>query len=283
MTEENHAQEIAAGQRFAFGENWRRFLRSVDDGRIDTATRSLQKLLGVVDLKGLRVIDVGCGSGMFSLAAHRLGARVHSFDYDPSSVGCALELRRRFASEAGESWIIEEGSILDRDYLESLGTFDLVYSWGVLHHTGQMWNAIENAAALTAPGGLFTLAIYNDQGSWSDRWKKIKRTYNRLPGWLQPLFAIVVTLPFDLRMALSACLRLKPMEYVRLWTRYDKDRGMNRWHDILDWVGGYPFEVARPEEIFHFLRDRGFTMENMVTRLGNVGCNEFVFRREGEA
>ena len=56
-------------------------------------------------------------------------------------------------------------------------------------------------------------------------------------------------------------------------------RGMHRWYDLVDWVGGWPFEVARPEEVFRFLRDQGFQLEELRTCGGKLGCNEFLFRR----
>src|SRR6476620_8267566 len=149
-----HSEEIAAGNRFAFGRNWRRFLSVVDDDRIAIAQKALQGMLETNRLDGLRFLDVGCGSGVFSLAATRLGASVHSFDYDPQSVACATMLKKRFAAD--REWVIEEGSVLDATYLHGLGQFDVVYAWGVLHHTGSMWSALENVAPLVkARGALF--------------------------------------------------------------------------------------------------------------------------------
>src|SRR3954453_10925637 len=146
-----HADEVARGGRFEFGENWARFLAVVDESRIVEAERSLREMLGVERLDGRSFLDIGSGSGLFSLAAVRLGAeRVHSFDFDPSSVGCTLELRRRYGADA--DWAVEQGSALDTAYLARLGTFDVVYSWGVLHHTGDMWRALGNVARLVAPG-----------------------------------------------------------------------------------------------------------------------------------
>jgi 2-polyprenyl-3-methyl-5-hydroxy-6-metoxy-1,4-benzoquinol methylase len=138
--------------RFSFGANWERFLTVLDENRIMEAERSLRQMLQVEQLEGKRFLDIGSGSGLFSLSARRLGAVVHSFDYDPQSVACTSELRRRYSFE-DKDWVVEQGSALDSVYLESLGAFDIVYSWGVLHHTGAMWLGIENAIGRVAGGG----------------------------------------------------------------------------------------------------------------------------------
>src|SRR2546423_4135246 len=139
----SHAIEIAQGARFEFGKNWSRFLAELDDRRIARAEESLREMLEITDLRGKNFLDVGSGSGLFSLAARRLGARVHSFDYDPQSVACTRELRRRFFPDDAQ-WQVEEGSALDEKFVRALGTVDVVYSWGVLHHTGAMWRALEH-------------------------------------------------------------------------------------------------------------------------------------------
>jgi 2-polyprenyl-3-methyl-5-hydroxy-6-metoxy-1,4-benzoquinol methylase len=272
----SHAAEVAGGERFEFGENWSRFLSTLDEGRIARAEESLRQMLEVESLEGRSFLDIGSGSGLFSLAARRLGARVHSLDYDPSSVACTTELRRRYF-DGDARWTIEEGSALDEKYIRSLGHFDVVYSWGVLHHTGEMWRALANAALPVAAGGKLFVAIYNDTGSQSERWKWIKKTYNRLPRPLRSPFALVVMAPEETKAMLRALVRLRPSEYTSRWTRYDQHRGMSRWHDIVDWVGGHPYEVAKPEEIFDFYRARGFTLTKLKCGGVGLGCNEFVF------
>lgn len=213
--------------RFEFGKNWTSFLAHVDARRIEVAEQSMASLLGSDRLAGHRFLDVGCGSGLFSLAARRLGASVVSFDFDEGSVACAGELRRRFFPD-DDAWTVLSGSALDREFLASLGRFDVVYAWGVLHHTGRLWEAVDNVAAAVAPEGT---------------------------------------------------ARLAPGDYVRSWTEYRKNRGMSRWHDLIDWVGGYPFEVAKPEQVFDRLSERGFELRRLKTCGGGLGCNEFVFRR----
>jgi len=270
-------QEVARGERIQFGANWQRFLTTLTEERIAEAVASLQQWLGLETLQGQRFLDIGSGSGLFSLAAKRLGATVYSFDYDPQSVACTQELKRRFFPQ-DPTWTIGEGSILDEAFVQTLGQFDIVYSWGVLHHTGQMWQALTNAGQLVAPNGKLFIAIYNDQGSWSRRWKKLKAWYNRLPLAVRPLFAVAVMGGREAKFILIALLRFNLVTYIRTWTDYAQgSRGMSKWHDLIDWIGGYPFEVAKPEEIFAFYDERGFTLAKLKTCGGGVGCNEFVF------
>lgn len=278
MTLDSHAADVRTGERFEFGRNWQHFLAHLNETRIKEAEDSLKRMLEVSSLEGKTFLDIGSGSGLFSLAAKRLGARVHSFDYDPRSVACARELKRRyFVSDS--DWTTEEGSVLDAEYIKSLGKFDVVYSWGVLHHTGAMWNALDNAQRAVARGGRLFIAIYNDTGSQSVRWRAIKRTFNKLPHFLRVPFALVTVAPGEAKAALRALIRLRPQDYVRSWTRYDESRGMSHWHDIIDWVGGYPYEVATPDEIFDFYRARGFALTKMKCGGVGLGCNEYVFVR----
>jgi 2-polyprenyl-6-hydroxyphenyl methylase/3-demethylubiquinone-9 3-methyltransferase len=274
-----HGNEVASGERFEFGKNWAAFLAVLDDERIAKAEESLKEMLEVETLEGKTFLDIGSGSGLFSLAARRLGAQVHSFDYDSNSFACTQELRNRyFANDL--KWRVEQGSALDAEYMKSLGKFDVVYSWGVLHHTGSMWQALENAVIPTCVGGKMFIAIYNDTGSQAERWHWIKKTYCRLPRLLKTPFAIAVSAPDELKAIARSMVKLRPQEYIHSWARYKNGRGMNRWHDIIDWVGGYPYEVATVDEIFEFYRTRGFRLTKIKSGGVGLGCNEFVFQRD---
>ena len=253
--------------RFAFGANWRRFLESLDDVRIREAEASLRTMLGVDDLRGRSFPDIGSGSGLFSLAAWRLGARVHSFDYDPQSVACTEELRRRYAP-GDDRWTIARGSALDAAYLRSLGQYDVVYSWGVLHHTGRMWEALELALLPLAPSGSLFIAIYNDQGPISRYWTVVKRLFNRGAAWRAAMIALHAPYLIGLRMLVRAVAG-----------RGRIPRGMTLWYDMLDWLGGYPFEVASPDAIESFHAARGLRLVRRTLCGRRHGCNEFVFAR----
>lgn len=268
------AEEVKRGERFTFGENWRKFLTLLSEERILEAERSLKLMLRVESLEGLSFLDVGSGSGLFSLAARRLGASVHSFDYDPSSVGCARELRRRFFPD-DPRWKIEERSVLDAESLPSLGTFDVVYSWGVLHHTGQLWQALDNVTTLVKPNGRLFIGLYNDQGRMSAYWRAVKRTYCRLPKLLKPLVLYPAFLQVWGPRTLLEIAQGKPF---RSWRNYTRKRGMSPWRDVVDWVGGYPFEVSTPAQVFEFCHQRGFELRKLVSTCGS-GINQFVFER----
>lgn len=265
-----HSDEVAGGDRFRFGENWARFLESIDETRLLAAEASLSTMLRVQDLRGLRFLDIGSGSGLFSLAARRMGATVHSFDYDPDSVNCTRTLKQRFFPD-DEAWSIEEGSVLDDAYVTALGNFDIVYSWGVLHHTGDMNHALENASAVVAEDGKLFIALYNDQGLISRYWTAVKIAYNR--NWFLRVLMIAIHFPylFGLRWLVRK-IRSRTLE-----------RGMALWSDMIDWLGGYPFEVSTPEAIFRRFREQGFVLRELVTCGGRMGCNEYVFQRSSQA
>ncbi len=271
-----HALEVNKGERFEFGKNWNRFLSLLDEERIHEAELSLRHMLEVDDLQGKSFLDIGSGSGLFSLAARRLGARVHSFDYDPNSTACTAELKRRYF-ENDANWTVEEGSALDADYVCSLGKFDVVYSWGVLHHTGKMWAALENAALPVAQGGKLFIAIYNDQGGASQRWTTFKKVYNQSPVPIRFLMTLGLGACWELRTAAIRMARLQnPFSRMERKTR---GRGMSLWFDLVDWAGGYPFEVAKPEQLLDFFRQRGYELCKMTTCGGGHGCNQLVFER----
>src|SRR5689334_14845653 len=248
--------------RFEFGKNWLAYASHIDEPRVSSACEGVREQLG--DIEGKTFIDVGSGSGVMSLAAHRLGARVFSFDVDPLSVACTRAVSERFDGH----WPVEHGSVLDPEYLAKQGQFDVVYSWGVLHHTGAMWSALENIIRLVAPHGQLCIAIYNDQGWRSRYWLAMKRLYNS-----NAVARLFVT-----------ALHLVPLSMGRVFLhlltgRFMERRGMNLWHDYIDWIGGYPFEFASIGELRTFYETRGFRLEKVTDVGTKSGCNELTFRR----
>lgn len=266
------------GEGFSFGRNWKHFLkRCLTPERIEIATAQTREALGLDTLRGLTFLDIGCGSGLFSYAAHSLNAeRVTSFDIDPDSVRCCLEMRARAGNP--ENWTVFDGSILDTELLQQLPQADIVYSWGVLHHTGDMWQAIRNAAKLVKPGGRFLIAIYNNleydtlTGLRGSRgWLKLKRFYNNSGGLIRRCMECTMASKDILKFLITLN---NPFTAIR---RYEEQRGMSWWHDIVDWLGGYPYEFASVSEVFNFChREFGMELQWLQTN-SSIGCNEFVF------
>ncbi len=263
--------EIKDGKRFEFGANWASFLQNLTDEQIEASKNELKRWLECESLEGKTFLDIGNGSGIHSLAARLLGAKVHSFDYDTQSVECAKALKERYFKD-DEQWHIEQGSVLDAQYMESLGKFDIVYSWGVLHHTGEMYKALEYATIpVVAQGGRLFVAIYNTQMT-TPIWKKIKRLYVSSPRFCKYLMTLVYLGYFGVGLFAADVLRGRsPL------ARYSGERGMRFYYDVVDWIGGYPFETASPEEIFDFYKAKGFRLEKLKTVSGKMGCNEFLF------
>lgn len=266
--------------RFGFGDNWKAFVQHVDDGRLAEAEKSVKFLLGLDRLDGKTFLDIGSGSGLFSLAARRLGARVHSFDFDPASVASTASLKERYFPGDAD-WKVEQGSVLDADYLRGLGSFDIVYSWGVLHHTGAMYQALEQAAGRVKPDGLFVFALYRKTllcPAWTleKRWYvKASEGAQRAARWLYIA-------------ALRAGHWVKGRSFTEFLRTYSSRRGMSLEHDVHDWMGGYPYESITPAQVETTLRGFGFKSVRSVTKgfeigLLGSGCDEYVYARETAA
>lgn len=253
---------------FSFGRNWRSFARFVSEDAIAEAQAHIVDWLGVDGVKDKTVVDIGCGSGIHSLCFHRLGAKsVHSLDVDPHSVICTEQFWRKAGSP--ESWQVRQASVLDRAGMDALGQFDIVYSWGVLHHTGRMWDAVDNASRLCGPGGHLWIALYA-KGPHYEEHLRSKQDFNAAP-WHRRQNVVWKHL-------------------VRKW-RYERSqgnkslswfwhgRGMNAYHDAIDWYGGLPYEVASVPEVTEFLASRGGYKGKRVEQAVEGGCSNFLFQR----
>lgn len=252
---------------FNFGRNWQAFSEnSLNAEKFAAAVSSLQELLGD-RLSGKSFIDLGCGSGLFAIAAARLGAcPIMAVDINPLCIDVAKKNQEVYGTPQFKI-DFSVASVLDASFVASAGHYDIVYSWGVLHHTGDMWQAIRNAAAVVNPGGRLVIAIYNRHWT-SPLWAVIKRFYNRLPGFMRK-FGIYFFIPI-IFIAKWVVTKTNPLR---------QQRGMDFYYNIVDWVGGYPYEYASVEQIKSFCKKLGFETEKIIRTQVPTGCNEFVFSR----
>lgn len=263
--------------QFNFGENWREFsTHALTAGRVEEAKRDFAGLLYGIELKDRSFLDIGFGQGLSLLTATAMGANTLGCDINPLCAQVLRENRTRgFAGEINNEVPVVVGSILDPEVVDALakaapdgsGTFDVVHSWGVLHHTGNMATALRNAASLVRPGGHFIIAIYNRH--WSSRaWWWIKRAYQFLP-------------KFGQRLMVGA---LWPVIFVAKWLSAGgnplrQSRGMDFHYDVIDWVGGYPYEYGSVAEITRFVEPLGFQLQRSIPAQVPTGCNQFIFQR----
>jgi 2-polyprenyl-6-hydroxyphenyl methylase/3-demethylubiquinone-9 3-methyltransferase len=259
--------------RFAFGRNWASYVRLVDEERIREAERGLVGLLGSGEVSGRTFLDVGCGSGVHALAAARLGAaRIAAIDIDPQSVAATRGLFARYPPSSPV--MVEERSLFALAP-DAFGQFDIVYCWGVLHHTGKLRDAIRWAAGMVVPGGVLVLALYRRTrlcGFWA--WEK--RWYAEAPPGAQRLARSVYA------AAMTAGLLVTGRGIAAYMASYRRKRGMDFWHDLHDWLGGHPYESMSAEEVETIMRSLSFRRARSVTRPGGwgflgSGCNEYVY------
>lgn len=258
-------------EHFAFGENWEDFVRTITHEQIQSATDDLQNLLGD-SIRGRRFLDVGSGSGLHSLAALRLGAsEVLALDLDPVSVKTTQRLLERFAPNE-YLWRAEQRSALELSP-EVLGTFDIVYSWGVLHHTGRMRQAMATVAHMVAPRGILALALY-ERSFFCPAWRVEKFIYSRSPKSIQRIAQGIYSGLYRSARRLAGKRNL------------ERIRGMDYSHDLHDWLGGYPYESIESAECLRFMAERSFSPLKVITRkpralgLFGSGCSEFVFQKK---
>jgi len=256
---------------FRFGQNWEQFAQKLSPSRIAIAEACLSRLFdGRLD--GRSFLDIGSGSGLSALAAIHLGASpVVASDIDEDSVRTTQATLSHYAS--GSQFAVHRASVFDLPQDQ----YDVVHSWGVLHHTGDMWRAIRTSALRVKPNGIYAIAIYL-KTPFCGLWKQEKRVYTALP-------------PAGQRLVLSAyralvrlALRLRGRSPDEVWKSYESGRGMDQDHDLHDWLGGYPYESASAEEITSFMRRMGFSLVRSFDtgpRMGvlGTGCAEYVFQR----
>lgn len=273
---ENWQKEVKDNKRFEFGKNWLKYRSVINNEVINCAISSLKSFFEKENFKDLKFIDIGSGSGLFSLSASKLGAIVHSIDFDLNSVYCTGLLKEKYGVN-DEKWKVESGSILNTEFILSKGTFDLVYAWGVLHHTGNMNLALKNIMLLVKDNGLIGISIYNKQYLISDFWLMVKKLY--CSSVILKFIIIAIFIPFYFVIGAFFMDLLKSKNPFKRYISLG-NRGMSTYFDWFDWLGGLPYETAKPKEIIELFAANGFVLvkKNLVGK--KLGCNEYVFKKQ---
>jgi 2-polyprenyl-3-methyl-5-hydroxy-6-metoxy-1,4-benzoquinol methylase len=266
-----------AMKQFDFGANWADFsANAASRERAEQARAQFMRLMQGVELQGRTFLDIGFGQGFSLLSAQSMGARVVGCDINPKCHEVIERNRALFPGLEAAAIPLQVGSILDANVVSALrrmpesgeAGFDIVHSWGVLHHTGDMRLALANAVSLVRPGGIFVAAIYNRH--WSSLpWLAIKAAYVHSPRLLQKM--MVGGLYPVIWLAKLAVTRKNPKAM---------DRGMDFYYDVVDWVGGYPYEYASVHEMEAICRPLGLSLVRAIDAKVPTGCNELVFRKQ---
>jgi len=256
---------------FDFGENWLAYSKTaLTSERILSSREAFKKLISGIPIEGKTFLDVGFGQGLSSLCAAQLGAQVYGIDINQKNVKAFEVTKRSFEILGSERMDMCVGSILLTEDIKPLQEkqargFDIVHSWGVLHHTGDMAQAFENCRKLVKKNGAFIVAIYNRHWS-SPIWRLIKKFYCSSPKLLQrTLITIFIPIIFLAKFAVTLKNPLK------------SERGMDFFIDIVDWVGGYPYEYASINDIQALADRHGHEAPRIEKAKVPTGCNEFVF------
>lgn len=254
---------------FSFGKNWQEYVNSVSEENIEGAKQDIVSWIGKENINGKAVLDIGSGSGIHSYSFYLLGAsQIFSFDYDVKSVKATLLFWDK--ADRPTNWKVVQGSVLDNAFLSSISKADIVYSWGVLHHTGDMWKAIENASKFVKDGGFFFISIYA-KGPNYERHLGIKQRFNAKGAFGKG----VMIWGYIFRNYIWK--RLKKRQNPFAWNQ-KKARGMTVYYDVIDWLGGLPYEVAYDHEITEFLSRLGFSLVKLQPREEGA-CHRLLYKK----
>jgi SAM-dependent methyltransferase len=272
-------------ERFDFGENWKNYNKKyLTEDKIRQANEAFIKFTEIQTLTELTVVDIGCGSGIHSLNFSRMNPKfLLSFDYDYKSVEATNYLKE---VHKNKNWDVKQGSILDEKFLLRMPQFDLVYAWGVLHHTGNVWLAIKNSCDLVSEGGILYLALYSSDVKMLNRestyWLKVKKKYNQ-SGFIGKRLIELSFISREKYLSALNFLRVlikslvsRQKNKTKFFSRQKRYRGMSYLIDVRDWLGGWPMEYVSDDAVIELVSSKNFVLKKIKK---GEACTEFLFKK----
>ena len=213
------------------------------------------------EIKGKRVLDAGCGTGIFSIIFARNGAaEVIGLDISPGSLTTARHLKDNFKLDNVH---FQQADMLQLPFPNQ--SFDIVWAWGTVHHTLNPWQAMEELLRVLKPGGSILLAIYT----------KTKITFLH-----EIIRKTLIKTSRKTWQPLAKIMAFFRGPVVAIFKKREKSRQGEKLEELIfDWYFVPIRHHYYPREIKDFLEQKGLTIEKFLPASGRFdSTSNFIYK-----